>query len=256
MGIKITQPGEAAAAAKTGTIIGKGKRAEEERARAEREQARAQQVQAQQAARKAALEWEQQKMAMRSQQDFQQELAAKQWDYEKFNRAKAWEIEKMETASRLDFQQEEKERAEKQAKTAAGVKAIRESTDIYPDQAAKDKAEFDFVFKQEQGHYPPRQLQGKQSILSLLGDEETPTPEPVKGIKTFTDPKTQEPIYVPENQPFVTVRHPTLGIKKIRVEQLQEALAEGSIYVPNAARNIKDRRPVYTTTTLGEYGGF
>ena len=156
MAIRLEQPGGAKAAAQAGTIIGKGKRAEEDRARAEREQARA----AQEQARAAALQWEQEKMRMRSEQDFQQELAAKQWDYEKFNRAKAWQIEKMEIASRNDFAQEEKERSEKQAKTAAGVKAIRESTNIYSNQEAKDKAEFDFLFKQEHGYSPPRQTQG------------------------------------------------------------------------------------------------
>lgn len=229
MPIKITQPGEAAAAAKAGAIVGAGKRAQEERARTEREQARA----AQEQARAAALQWEQEKMRMRSEQDFQQELAAKQWDYEKFNRAKAWEIEKMEMTSRLDFQQEEKERAEKQAKTAAGLRAIDESDNVYLTPEAKEKAKFDFAFKQEQGYYPPRELREKQNILSLLGrPSEEAAPEPLEGVRTFTHPETKEPIYVPENQPFVTVRHPTLGLKKIRTEQLQEALAEGSVYVP------------------------
>ena len=165
MGITIRQPGESAAAAKAGTIVGKGKRAEEDRARAEREQARADQMAAQREARNAAMRWEQEKMAMRSQQDFQQELAAKQWDYEKFNRAKAWEIEKMEIASRNDFQQEEKERAEKQAKTAAGLKAIRESDNIFLTPEAKKKAEFDFKFKQKQGFYPPKEA-GKEATFA------------------------------------------------------------------------------------------
>jgi len=66
MAIRIEQPGGAKAAAAAGTIIGKGKRAEEERAKAEREQARAQQIAAQQAARQAALDWEQQKMLLNS----------------------------------------------------------------------------------------------------------------------------------------------------------------------------------------------
>ena len=80
MGIRKEQPGAAKAAAKTGLTIGKGKRAEEDRARGEREQARAQQRAAQQEARQAAMEWEATKMRMRSEQDFQQELATKQWD--------------------------------------------------------------------------------------------------------------------------------------------------------------------------------
>lgn len=161
MAIRIEQPGAAKAAAQAGTAIGKGKRATEDRARAEREQARTQQIAAQQKARQASLEWEQEKMRMRSEQDFQQELATKQWDYEKFNRAKSWQIEKMEIASRNDFAQEEKDRSEKQAKTAAGLKAIDESDNIYATPEAKEEAKFKFMFKQEQGYFPPRQLQEK-----------------------------------------------------------------------------------------------
>lgn len=124
MGVKITQPGEAKAAAETGAIVGKGRRAEKEEARAERERARTQQIAAQQAARKAALDWEQKKMQMRSEQDFQQELAAKQWDYEKFNRAKAWELDKLEMRSRIDFEKEEQERSRKIDKFNLGIESI------------------------------------------------------------------------------------------------------------------------------------
>jgi hypothetical protein len=259
MAIRREQPGAAKAAAKAGLTIGKGKRAEEDRARVEREQARAQQ----RAAQQAAMEWEATKMRMRSEQDFQQELSEKQWDYEKFNRAKAWDIEKMEIASRNDFQQEEQDRSEKMAKTAAGLKAIDESNNIYATPEDKEKAKEEFKFKQEQGFYPPRQLQSKQNILSLLGGKETPTTETVKGIEIVINPITKEPVYIPEGQAFVTVQHPTLGLKKIRREQLQEALAEGSIYIPNTTQGVsKPRKPIIGINEetfglhRGLYGGF
>ncbi len=130
MGIRLEQPGAAAAAAGAGAAIGKAKRAEEDRARAEREQARAQQISAQQEARKAAMKWEQEKMAMRSQQDFQQELTAKQWEFEKFNRAKAWEIDKMELSSRMDFERDEKKRAQEIDAFINGVESIKKSDTI------------------------------------------------------------------------------------------------------------------------------
>jgi hypothetical protein len=151
MAIRIEQPGAAKAAAKAGAIIGKGKRAEEERARAEREQAQ----KAQEKARQAALEWEQKKMQMRSEQAFQQELADKQWDYEKFNRARAWDIEKMEMRSRLDFEKEEKKRAERDAKYEAGDRAIVESDNIYPTPEAKEEARWKWWYKNQTGLYPP-----------------------------------------------------------------------------------------------------
>jgi hypothetical protein len=127
MGIKITQPGEAAAAAKAGSMIGAGKRAEKEQARAEREQARADQIAAQQQARKAALQWEQEKMLLNSQQDFAHEMRMRQAQLDKEARAQEWEVEKMEMASRLDFEQEERERQRDNAMWAAGDKAIDES---------------------------------------------------------------------------------------------------------------------------------
>jgi hypothetical protein len=109
MGITRQQPGAAKAAIATGVVIGGAAREKEDRARAERQQAQA----AQAKARQTAMDWELQKMQMRSEQDFQQELTDRQWDNEQFNRAKKWDIEKMELRSRMDFEIEEKERQRK-----------------------------------------------------------------------------------------------------------------------------------------------
>lgn len=100
------QPGEAKAAATAGKVIGEAEKAKRQQAIALEREQRSSQL----AAQKRAMDWEAEKMAMRSQQDFQQELADKQWEFEKFNRAKQWDIEKMEMRSRLDFEQEEKGR--------------------------------------------------------------------------------------------------------------------------------------------------
>lgn len=155
MGIRIEEPGAAKAAAQAGAIIGRGKRAQEERARTEREQAREQSQAAKVADRHAALEWERAKMQMRSQQIFQQELADKQHDYDKFNRAKDWAIEKMDIASRNDFMQEEKERQQKIDKWQIGRKAIEDSDNIYHTQAQKDEALWKWDVKHKTGLLPP-----------------------------------------------------------------------------------------------------
>jgi hypothetical protein len=98
MGIVKRQPGEAKVTAKAGEIIGKAAKEKQ----AEEEARRQQELSFKQAAQQRAMEWEIEKMTLRSQQDFQRELRAKQWD-----------LEKLEIRSRLDFEQEEKKRQER-----------------------------------------------------------------------------------------------------------------------------------------------
>lgn len=131
MAIRIEQPGAAKAAAAAGTAIGKGQRAKEDRASAERKQAQTAQRAAQQKTQQVAMDWELQKMQMRSQQEFEQELADKQWDYERFNRAKAWDIEKLELRSRMDFQQEEQERLRQVGELDNQINAWNKAADDY-----------------------------------------------------------------------------------------------------------------------------
>ena len=120
MGIELRQPGEAAATAQAGQIIGKGERAKEDRARAEREQAQA----AQDNARQVAMQWELQKMVLNSQQDFAHEQRLRQAQLEGEARAKEWEVDKMEIRSRIDFEAEEKERRRVMDEAVVGLKAI------------------------------------------------------------------------------------------------------------------------------------
>ncbi len=119
MAIRKEQPGAAKAAAAAGTVIGAAAREKEDRARVEREQARADQEAAQRQARQTAMKWDLQKMQLRSQQEFEQELRTTQYGLDRFNRAKEWDIEKMELRSRMDFQQEEEERLRKKGVVAA-----------------------------------------------------------------------------------------------------------------------------------------
>jgi len=121
MAIRIEQPGAAKAAAQVGAIIGKGRRAEEERARAER-----------QTARQAAQEWELQKMALNSQQDFAHEMRMRQAGLDAEARAREWQVEKMEIASRMDFEQEEKERLRIKAEYAAGRDTLDKKKEEMP----------------------------------------------------------------------------------------------------------------------------
>jgi hypothetical protein len=110
MGIQIRQPGDAAAAAKAGTAIGqaqKRERAEEEAFALQRQQMA---INAQRAATERAMEFELQKMEMRSQQAFMHEMRLEQAELDKEARAREWAVEKMEMASRLDFEREEKDR--------------------------------------------------------------------------------------------------------------------------------------------------
>lgn len=193
---------------------------------------------------------------MRSEQDFQQELAERQWDYEKFNRAKVWEIDKMEIRSRLDFEKEEKKRAEKMEQGTIGLESIRkakEAGQITGNETYIKEREQYFTDLEAGVYSPPVGLyqQGKASALSFLGG--APIQEPAKGVEIVVNPVTKEPIYIPENQPFVNVQHPTLGLKKIRREQLQEALAEGAIYIPTQPKAGVRGTP--GLRTLGMMGG-
>ncbi len=127
MAIRKEQPGASKAAAATGAAIGTAAREKEDRARVEREQARADQEAAQRQARQAAMKWDLQKMQMRSQQEFEQELRTTQYGLDRFNRAKEWDIEKMELRSRMDFQQEEESRIREMGQIDAKIMAVKKT---------------------------------------------------------------------------------------------------------------------------------
>jgi hypothetical protein len=177
MGIKIRQPGEVTVAGQAAVAAGRAKGATQKQVMAERKQARTEQIQAQRTARKTAIDWELQKMQMRSQQDFQQELADKQWEYDKFNRAQAWQIEKMEMASRMDFEREERNRQKRldelDSADAAIDKAVAEGR-YAENQVAAQR------FKNEMARYNitgSLSREKEPGILSLLG-ETPPTVTP------------------------------------------------------------------------------
>jgi len=257
--IRIEQPGAAKAAAISGTAIGKGKRAEEDRARAEREQARAQQIAAQQSARAAALEWEQQKMLLNSQQDFAHQMRMRQADLEKEARAKEWTTEKMELASRMDFQQDEQERIRRKAEYTAGRDSINKNENLTDGQ--KDMANFLLSTKfsdlsEAATGLGLRPQTGKQGLFNL-GEEgplpggiASPTVDNPLGLNIESIPTEQlsQTVLNLEAQNKFEVISPD-GIKEtIDADQWPDKKAQGYI--------LSQIRKPYVTTTLGEYGGF
>jgi len=226
MSIELRPKGEAKAAATAGKMIGESEKAKREQAIALEKMQRASQLKAQQ----MAMDWESEKMLMRSQQEFGVEM-----------RAREWEAEKMAMASQLDFQADEKDRQERIDTQKTILMALDKDT-VHSEEAKapyRAQAEMNLEIAKAGGTGSAPLIREKEGdLFSLLG-QDTPTPEPIKGVETVINPKTKEPIYVPENQPFVTVRHPTLGLKKVRREQLQEALADGAIYVPQ--QNIPEK---------------
>lgn len=205
MPIRIEQPGAAKAATQAGVLIGKGKRAEEERARAEREQARAQQIAAQQAARKAAIEWEQQKMLLNSQQDFAHEMRIRQAGLDAEARSREWQVEKMELASRIDFEQDEKERIRRKAEYTAGRDSINDNENLTDGQ--KNMANF--------------MLSTKYTDVSEAAIGLGLKPDSKKGLFDFgldTD-------LTPSGTPGPTVDNPLgLNIESIPISQLPQAV--------------------------------
>lgn len=207
MAITIRQPGEAKVAAQAGAIIGKGKRAEENRARGEREQARVQQIQAQQEARQAAMEWDLQKMLLNSQQDFAHEMRMRQAGLDAEARAREWQVEKMEIASKMDFAEEEKERIRRTATYNAGSETIDNNEGLTDTQKA------DAHFR--------------------LSSRYTDIPEAAAGLGLRPDSKKSlfdfglDTGLTPGGTPNLTANNPLgLNIQNISTEQLPQAVLD------------------------------
>jgi hypothetical protein len=171
MGITKQQPGAVKAAATTGVVVGTAAREKEDRARVEREQVRADQEAAQRKARQTAMAWDLQKMQLRSQQEFEQELRTTQYSLDRFNRAKEWDIEKMELRSRIDFEQEEKERIREIGQVDAKITAVKKAQE----DGMFTGREFEYesmLFNLEQQRYgvknPSRPLDPQKRLLDQM----------------------------------------------------------------------------------------
>lgn len=127
MGIRREQPGAAKAAAAAGTAIGTGEKAIRQQAEAATIKRQQMQIKAREQAEQRAMQWETDKMQLRSQQEFEQELRTRQYDLDRFNRAKEWDIEKMELRSRMDFEQEEQERVREIGRVDAKILAVKKA---------------------------------------------------------------------------------------------------------------------------------
>jgi len=133
MGIVRNQPGSSSLAAGAGSIIGTAKKKEaehEQKMQADRMAAQlaGQQmaIKARQQQQEAAMKWDQEKMAMRSAQDFQQEQRDAQREMDKMNMAKDWELEKMAIRSQQELADELRETQEVKNEASATIKTIEE----------------------------------------------------------------------------------------------------------------------------------
>ena len=222
MAIRIEQPGAAKAAAQTGAVIGKGERAKENRARAEREQARAQQMAAQQQARQAALQWEQEKMTVRSQLDFQKEMRAKQWEIERDDAAQQWDIDKMRLASENDFQQDEKERIRKKSTLNSGMETINNSD---APEAEKETARFRLKSKFID-------VEGYENVLGLAKETQDPNIERRKQLEAIVGPEYGRSMGMTELEEEAEKETRKMGLDLGGVGQQIEGISE-PIYITN-----------------------
>ncbi len=131
MGIRVTQKGAGALASKAGSIVGASQKSKQEQAAKEQEQRDALQahtrlveIKARSDIEEASIKWEGEKIKMRSQQEFAQELRDRQYELDRFNRAKEWDIEKITLRSQMDFQREEGKRSESMQEGEVGLKGI------------------------------------------------------------------------------------------------------------------------------------
>ena len=230
MGIRITQPGQAKAAAKTGAIVGKGKRAEEDRARAEREQVRAQQMAAQQQARQAALEWEQQKMMLNSQQDFAHEMRMRQAGLEAEARAQEWQVEKMELASRMDFEQDEQERLRHKAEYVAGRDTLDKKKDEMPD-GEYERASFELA-----SIYAPKGVTEAVDKIGYKEEKQSPNIQRRKELEAVVGPEFGRAMSLQELEEEV-------GIDGLSTEELTELGLDPADF-PDAGSETENLPPV------------
>jgi len=110
---------QAAAAKQTGAAIRKIREAELGR----QEEQRALQL----AAEARRLDQQREMSQFQAQLALEREKRGMAFELEKEDRARAWQLEKMEIASRMDFEQEERERLRNNAEAAAGEKTLLES---------------------------------------------------------------------------------------------------------------------------------
>ena len=131
MGIVRNQPGSSSLAAGAGSIIGTAKKKETEHEQKMQADRMAAQLAGQQMAIKArekqqeaAMKWDQEKMAMRSAQDFQQEQRDAQREMDKMNMAKDWELEKMAARSQQELVDELSETKRIKDNAIAGLASL------------------------------------------------------------------------------------------------------------------------------------
>lgn len=107
-------------------------------------------------------------------------------EFEKEKRAKTWEMEKMNMRSQIDFADDEKKRQQRLTEYDAGIKYIRETSDVPED--AKPQLEFNLTMEKLYGaggvNYPKpeKELFTPEKRQQVLGALTTKSPVSPMGI--------------------------------------------------------------------------
>jgi hypothetical protein len=245
MAIEIRPTGEAAAVSQAGQQIGQAEKAKRE-----------QQISLERQAQDAARAWEIQKFILNSQQDFAHEQRMRQADLDVEARAKEWEREKMELASRLDFEQDEKKRLRDKAMLDSGMETIDDSDAPEPEKA---RARFNLKskFMHIEGYEETLGFNPKGGLFDFGIDRGTPTDQPTASnplgldiVATTVPTQGMSDVTLSlEQQNKFNVISPDGKKETIDADQWPDYKARGYVLAQISRKS-------YTTTTLGEYGGF
>lgn len=186
MAIVKQQHGTGAFYAQAGSMIGKARRAEEAKVAAAREAEQAARIQQQILSQQHQRELRE----FDAQLSLEREKRQRLWALQAEDRARQWQIEKMEMVSRMDFEQNEKERLRKKAVFNSGIETIDNNEGLTDTQ--KETAKFLLATKytdiEEAGQYLGLKPQTQKTGLFNLGGEETPPPSTVPGVPTADNP--------------------------------------------------------------------
>ena len=181
MAIEIRPAGEAKSQALAGEIIGKGKAREKFAEDVRISNARTFQAEQQQ----KAMDWEAQKMQMRSAQEFAQELRLNGARLNAEARAREWEVEKMEMISQADFAQKERVRAERYGQfsdTKSYINYLRQSGELSKE--AYDDMDFrNALTYQDDGFKEVSKILGEHDAIERLRKEEERQQKRQEGIE-------------------------------------------------------------------------
>lgn len=255
MGIRREQPGAAKAAAAAGTIVGRAKRAEEDRARAEREQARAAAEAMQRQARQDEMKWALQKR----QDDWTRALAKerRQEDYRLLAEDRAMErglvaadytaqkaLERIEFSKDLDHQYKTQERQRKIGVIDAGEAAL----DKVIERGEHTEDEFAIQVKREEYRqqrialetgFPYRPMSAQDKLMLRLQGPTGGAVDP--GVGGVGPPLPTDELTVKHMEAIAAVgktylrRKDTGELVEVPIDRAKDAVATGRFMFPNVS---------------------